>query len=354
MSETAAPPQAPVSTGSTDVLAGMSAEQRQSWRLTGTLPSAPSDSASPPSDSESSLSTAESTPAEPVEQAASTDAPHPPASEPGTPKKANADTRKAELKAEIEGLLKQRRELQELIARESALRPSPGSDGTAASSPAPAGQTLAQVVDAPDLSAPALSDSDFFARFPDAQAADYYAYRARYEVLRERQVWERGQAQQSLKTRFAERMAETIQADPAFWSKQDPRVIALKPLDLLEPGERATPLHYAAQEIVTLAHPARVIAHLTAHPELLESIQHGTPAGAIRTIARLDATLATPSATPESSAGPSGPPVSLAPPPPATLGKKPAQPVDELTEAIRRGDFTRYRELQNRQEMKRA
>jgi hypothetical protein len=74
-----------------------------------------------------------------------------------------------------------------------------------------------------------------------------------------------------------------------------------------------------------------------------------SPMQIAREVGRLEASLASP-------ASPTVPPpqvkvVSSAPAPPPTLGSKPSIPGDEIEEALATGDFRKYRDAMNRQEM---
>lgn len=325
----------------------MSPEERQTWRMTGTLPNL---SDAPDVDAQTSTE-ADSSPAKPVEQAASTDASTPPASETGTPKKNTAETRKAELNAEIKAMLA---EIDTLKATRESLRarPSADTDVNAAPSPAPQSASLEAVITAPDLSRPMLKDAEFYERFPDASITDFMRYTARYEFGAVEQAKSAQQAQRSRVEFYNKAITKAVDEFPNLESRVPTVLRDVAPVELLKPGEAAGPLNYAMQEIWNSDKAGQLLIHIADHPDVLTKIQQSRSAAeTIRTIAQLEARLETASVSPPA---PAGNPVSLAAPPPSTLGKKPAQPADELTDAIRTGDFARYRELQNQKELKRA
>ena len=339
---------APETTSSPDVIGSMSDSERQTWRMTGTLPNL---SDAPDSSDAQTSTDAASSPAQPVAQAASTDASAPPASESGTPKKANAETRKAELAAEIQALLKQRDQLRADVAS-PAPRPSASPDVPAASSPAPQSRTLQSVIASPDLSRPPLSDTEFFTEFQDATVADYTRYVTRDELMRARRDDEAQRQVETSVSRFRSKMDAVVKVDPKLMDRL-PASLDVHPLELMPAGQQPGPLNYALQEILDADAPvaAKLLAHLIDHPEIVNTIQRGSARMAIRTIAQIEARL---ESSPVPPAAPAATPVSLAPPPPTTLGTKPAQPADEIADAIKSGDVARYRELMNRKDMARA
>lgn len=336
--ETVAP-----ASSTTDVLGAMSSGQRDHWRMTGELPKGDDQAASPAPTSESDVR-GDSSPAKPVEQAAETAASTQPASEPGTPRKNNAETR-------IRELLAENKRLQEQIAS-SAPRPTAPSDVRPESSPAPQPPSLQQVILSPDLGQPVMEEGEFFAAFPDANVRDYARYVSRYEIKAEQQELARTTHVHDRQTFYQSAYEKAITAIPAdVQAKLPPALIEAHPRELLPSGMPEGPWNYAVQEIFASERAADLLTHLANSPDVARQIaQSKSPAETIRIVAQIEARLS-PSVN---SPAPAGNPVSLAPPPPATLGKKPAQPADELQEAIRTGDFARYRELQNRKEMRSA
>lgn len=320
-------------------LDSLSSADYDTWRLTGDVPAPPAPAPPTPD--------ADSSPAEPAAQVASTDAPTPPASEPGTSSpKSNAETRKTELSREIEELLARRRQLRdELDADERRRTSPPASDATtAASSPAP-DRTLAQTVAHPDPRTPLFTDTDFFAKFPDATLTDYTRYVARHEFASEQARAQVLSEQSARLNGFYTQKAEAEKANPQFWASITPAVKGLVPVDLLPPGQMPAPLNVVAQEIVTSNVAMKLITHLSTHEgELHRLASLPTPQAIAREIGKLEAKL--------DQTAPPIKAVSSAPPPPSTLGSKPATSVDdEADQALREGNFERYRAVKNREEL---
>lgn len=317
-------------------LDSLDSSQYDHWRTTGTLPS-----------SEESTSTpkAESSPAQPVEQADRIGVVDPPASEPGTPSKPNAETRKPELESDIRDLLAERARIKADI---EALRSSkPTVDATPPASSPGTARPLIEAIKSPDIDRPPLSDAEFFAQYPDATLVDLNRYAARYEILSDRRHAEVTQTVQGRTSGYTAKMADALKADPQLWTSLDPRLNAA-PVDVLPAGVTPTAANALAQEILTCDDPAAVLKHLTAHPEALTRLLAAPNGLAIaRGLGRIEASLSSTAQQP----APAGDPVSLAPKPTPSLGKKPAQPADELADAIRTGDFAKYSELTNRKEL---
>jgi hypothetical protein len=306
-------------------LDAMSAPDRDAWRLTGKVPSR--DTASPdPS------SPAESTPAEPAAQAASTDAKDPPASEPGKPAKRNAETRKAELQAEIEGLLRQRAELRASVAPPAQTRPQD----------APAASSTASETDADEF-------PDFDAWLQAHEGKSYEAYTrdlARHVFAQERAQQEREREIVTRVSTFKDQTEAAVKEDPQFWQSLDPEIVNLRPVDALGPGEPVTPRNVLAQAILDSEMAPKLLRHLSDHPDELALVDRMTPAAVVRYVGRIEgaSSVVTPPVSPK-------PIVTSAPKPPTTLGTKPAAPSNDLDDAVARGDFASYREKANRRDM---
>jgi hypothetical protein len=321
-------------------LESLSSSELASWRQTGhQFPSTPETPSTP---------TAESSPAAPDAQAVSTDTQPPAASEPATPKKANAETRKAELKAEIETLARQRADLQREIeslsqsrARPAAPPDAPPVDSSSTTQP----KTLDAILASPDPTVPMLSEKEFFETYADATVADLSRYVARYEIARARMQSDRDTAKASRDTAFKQALSEAEKADPDYWVKVKPVAVHLVPLDGLPAGKTPQPLNYAAQEILESPIGPAILAHLAAHPETMHELAASDPRQAIKTIARLEERLAKPV-----SVAPVVKTTSSAPPPPVTLGSKASMPSDDVDSAVQTGDFQRYKATMNRRE----
>ncbi len=311
----------------------LTAEQRQTWRETGEWPDAPTLSSSKPADS---------TPAKPAVQAASTDASSSTASEPVAPKKANADTRKAELAAEIQDLLSQRDRLRAEVQSRPA-RPSPDPDAHAASSPAPTKPSLTQLVNAPDPSQPLLSDAEFYEQFPNATIGDFAKYVTNHTVENRDQAKTAQQSRQSFFSAIQDVVKSVSNGDTAEYAKLMDTLQS--PVSLLKAGLDPLPVNYAMEEVFQSPNAKALTAHLIEHPEILDGLT--SQRDAIWTIARLDAQLDTPSVNSQPV------PVTNAPAQPAKLSGKSAAPVDELEQAIRNRDTRAYNRIMNSREAKR-
>lgn len=347
---TSTPDPAPAAAPS--VLEGLSAEERSHWRLTGEIKGASPSAVDPASHPSLSDVTPVSSPATPDnDQAAEIAASPSPASEPGTPKKSNAETRIKELLAKNAELLAQ---LDASKRRSESYAPSPTAprDVTVESSPTPQPVTLATVVQSPDVSRPMLGEEEFFQQFPDATLGQHGLYQIRYELARVKAT-ETQQARETARIASYQSAAKDVIANvPDTLLATIPQLINAKPVELLAPNETPTVWNYAAHEVLESKHAVALTKHLAEHPDEMAQLAATTsPLETVRMIARLEARIAGSSVSPPA---PAGSPVSLAPPPPETLGKRPAQPADELSDAIRTGDFQRYRELQNRKDLKRA
>lgn len=293
-------------------LESLNPTERDQWRMTGAFPE--------------SSDGAESTPAEPAAQAASTDANESPASEPGKPAKRNAETR-------IQELLREKKQLAERV---KALE---------ASSPAQA----VSVPDAPAASSPAPIAEDFpgydqWLEAPENDGKSYETYTralVRHTLALEQQQVARQQAITAKVGGFKARIEAVTASDPQFWATMSPEVIALRPLDVLDPSETPTALNYVAQEIIESPQAPLLMRHFSEHPEALAALASQSQTAVVRAIGRLEGQLITPSAPPV-------PFVTKAPAPVTTLGKKADTPPDDVQAAISRGDFQAYRDAENR------
>lgn len=320
-----------------DVIASLTPTERAAWRATGDLPKPKAEKTAEPS-----VVPAEATPAKPAEQAASTDASSSTASEPVTPKKANAETRKAELAAEIQALLKQRDELRASVT--SGDRPTSTDDAKRTTAePSPAAEvTVQQFVERPDPTQPRLTDAEFYTRFPDATIADFTEYVTAHRLGRERLQESRAQASKDFRGKLEGAIASAIKADPEFLTKA--KALPEPYTTVIERGEKPTPVNVAMEEIIRSPKSAELLAYVGDHPDVFDGLT--APMDAVRTIARLEARLETPSV-------PHTPVVKTttsAPPPPDTLGSKATTPADEVTAALASGDVRRYRRAMNARE----
>lgn len=66
---------------------------------------------------------------------------------------------------------------------------------------------------------------------------------------------------------FTGKMKAHLESDPDFWSRQNPDVIALRPLSVMGPSEVATPLNLLAEQFLTSENPVSLIEYFSQHPE---------------------------------------------------------------------------------------
>lgn len=338
MSTDAQPAASSPAPGPSPDLATLSVEDRDHWRLTGEIRETPKPAPADVPEPDPSASPAESPPAEPVEQAASTDASPEAASEPATPKPSDTHPK---TEARIRELLAERhqeRTRREALERELAdLRASRTTKEDVPPAPSPAS---------------AFPGYDTWAEaHPDGSYDDYML--AKFEHVQsikqteaqQRAATERIEAERSARVgAFLQRFDAAVSVNPALRERLNPAIVALKPVDALQPGEPVSPLNAVAQEILESSAPDKLLVHLSEHPEELEALSRLSPAGVIRRMAVLGAQLDTPAIPPPKT-------VSSAPAVTTTLGTRPAVPGDPVQSAIKSGDFSRYREAANAREI---
>lgn len=319
-------------------LSALSADERKTWRETGTLPS-------PTSPSRTS---AVSSPAVPPDAAASTEAQNPPASEPGTaPADDDLSSYKPKTAKRIQELLEENRSLRQERERYAATTPQPVPMPPPASTTA-APATVQQFISSLDLTQPLLSDAQFYERFPDATMTDLVRYTTRYELLADHAQQTVAAARAERIDGWRERTQQAVEHDPEFLSKVPPRLLALVPVEQIPPGVQPTAASFFAQEVLESPHGPALLRYVADHPEEEAALAAATsPVLMARAVARLEAKLERPSVHPQ----PVTPPSSSAPPPVETVGSRRTTPVNEADDALIKGDFRRYRELMNAKEL---
>jgi hypothetical protein len=286
----------------------MSSAQVAEWRKTG---DAPKDAV------------AESSPAEPVEQVASTEAVAAPASEAGQPtKKKNAESRKQELQAEIDGLLKTRAQLRaEVQAPIPVSRPDVH---PAVSSPAAAFPDY----DTWSTQQPPGSDVRY-ERYSAEFTLDVAAQKADAYQAQQRMQAEQREAEE-VKQAYLSQAEAFVQDHPDYWSK-------VNPITRDVPSTPTTEV--MGNAIARSSAPTKLLYHLGTHREEFQRIVNLPPGRAVYELGKLDAVLF----------GSSVPPVSRtsAPPPVDGLSTRAVAPVDDVDAALASGDFSRYKAAQN-------
>ncbi len=335
-------------TAYSDAVGSLSPSEKASWRLTGELPqtSDAPEADSAPADTSAPLTEADSSPAAPAVQDVSTDTAPPPASEPGTPKKANAETRKAQLNAEIQALLAKKKALETDLA--SSTRSSQAPDVRPASSPAqPETLTLDSVLTTPDLSKPRIPETAFYEQFPDASAGDYIEYVSTYKALSVLQADRHSQTQAQRQSSFEATIRAATTEHPDLPTLLPQPLQYAPPVELLGPGVSAGPLNYVMQEVYEAESPSAVLRYLADHPETVTALAATqSPRETVRMMGQITARVSASSVPPQSVVKTT----TSAPTPPHTLGSKAAPPVDEIKAAVAAGNSRRYNELMNARE----
>ena len=331
-------------------LDSMSSEQRRSWELTGTWPGSDVSAESSPAQTD----TPESSPATPVDRAASTDAKTAPASEAGKPvKEKGAKARNVELDADIQALnekLRIRKALREELAQTERVEPR-RPDAPRTSSPAPAQADHERYLAMPD--APREENFDSYAKY--SAALSTFITDQRWQEHQQRshqqtQIQRHVEGVRQMGEQAAARVQKAITADPDFATKVDDRLLAIEPASVRRlAGQPVGPMHVLAEEIAASDRIDQLLTHFST-----EEGRHDwrrlcdlSPAALLREFGRLEARL-------ESPAAPSAPQtktLSTAPKPAATLGARPSEPIDPEVAALKRKDFSAYAAAKNAKDL---
>lgn len=306
------PPTAPEVVSEPNPLAAMTPAERAAWRRDDTS-----------FDYGTKTSTddkpAESSPAPPAEQAASTDALPPAASEPATPPKKNAETR-------IQELLAERHALQARLDALEAARQSPAQTPKAESSPAPS-----KSPEFPDyVTWESHNSGQPYEAYLDARADFREAQRAQQRQQEETAAAAQREAQEAA-TAYHGRLQTFTQEHPDF-----DQVIA--PLAVI-PG---SPTVNALFEAIQASENGPALAYrLGSDPAVRTRLIGLPPRLAVYELGKLDASLSVAASTP-------APPVPVkhttsAPPPPRLVSQRPAEPADPVRSAIEAGDYRAFK-----------
>lgn len=292
--------------------------------------------------------------AQPEDQAASTEA-KPAASEAAKPRK-TAEDRKRELAADIDNDLKRRARIRDEIAREEArlqaLRQPPSQETrpTPASEPAPADD---------------FPDYDSFIGLPGNEDKSYETYireLARHEAdqryeARKREESEKAAREQETKSRD-ERIAKlteqiTAEGGDEFLESLAPEVRQLRPSWAIrdEKGqwtEQPNGYHALTDRIYASPVGAQLLRHFSDNTADLHRIAKLHPEEFYPALAEIEVGLKSASKAKAGLVQP--PPVTTAPDPGTTLGRRPAQPADEITSAVNRNDYASFEAAQNKRD----
>lgn len=321
---------------------------RAAWLETGAIPT-PSDAV------------ADSSPAEPAEQAASTDASLTAASEPAKPAEKKAtpglDARETEVHARI-ARLKESLALADHLEKQLQAKTQPKSDAPKAesSTAATVGLTKAEYqtyLDMPD--APKLGDFQEIEHHTAAMAL--FIARKEADATFERKFGEISKSASERETRLRDVSERVGRADAAYKAyleatpdadqKIDPRLAQIVPASLLEHPAEAKPHNILADAVMDSGVPGQLHAYFstpdgTKHWQSLLRLAGNPQAVAFefgKLAARFDSRAAS-SATPPKT-------VSTAPEPVEPLGKRPAAPPDDAESALLSGDFEAYERAMN-------
>jgi hypothetical protein len=349
VADTTAPVSPDVTTGTSPVTAPVSApkveritdpgqmseSQRADWKLTGNIP-------------EKSSSLAASTPAKPAEQAASTDATNPGASETPKPPKNNAETRKQQLQESIRADAKRHADLRLAIAREEgrleALRQGKNPDVPQASSPAPA--------DEPRFEFPTFDQ--FVEQHAEASYEDYIDARtdarSKFHEQRSQDLETRTKAETELAT-HVETFRKQFVDDPTLATQIAPVVREIIPTSLLPRGTKANGRSELGEKFLKSPVGLPLMRHFSSHPEDLQRFDAMGPEEFYGELAILERELKTASTKAAAPAAPPTNTITNAPTPPTVLGTKPTESADPIKAALARGDFDAYRDLKNKAEI---
>jgi hypothetical protein len=297
---------------------------------------------------------ADSSSAEPVEQAASTDAQtDTPASETGRPQK-NAETRIKELLAK-EKAAAARAEAAERRLAELEARPSQPDAKRAEPSPAPVGK-----IDYPKELA---SYDDHLAAHPEASYDDYMDARADYRTDQREQLKARATQEETARTQAAETVRqrdarakqqfdEAVKADPDFWTNVSDEIKALRPTDSLRDPKtgkftgQVNRGNVLADEILKSDVAPQLMRHFSDHPEEMRRIL------ALPEYDDFKEALVSLKLTLKGSAKPAEPPtpqLTQAPKPPTTVGSRTGVPADAIDAAVAADDVAAFKAAKLRQ-----
>jgi hypothetical protein len=277
---------------------------------------------------------------QPSEKAADTAASVKPASEPGDPSghKGNAETRKAELKAEIDALLKQRAELRRETAPPAAAHALP------ASQPAPKAEGEPQYA---DFEADPATYPDPYAAWMDAR----FEWRAaQAEARATRAVEER--LQQEASTRELKQRTSTLQsridaavtADPTLPERILSDQFDAVPSSLLQPGDPVSPQNDLAEALLDSEQPTDLMVYLSEQPkELAALLTSASPRAFWRTLGQIEGRMSAPKRTAPKT-------ITDAPTPPPTVGTR-HESGSSLDVALKTHDQAAYNAERRRQRL---
>ena len=292
---------------------------------------------------------AESSPAKPVEQAASTDATEA-ASEPAKPAKETKGLdareqqireRQARLKADLAETDRLERELADRQARLRAPKP----DATPESSPAAEKRVFEQY--AADPKAPKLESYEDY----NAWAIDMMDYVTDRKLeARETEAQQRSaeyakhrELETAVKT-TSERVKAFAEQTPDFQTRVRPELLNLVPISALNEGDPIGPHNFIAEQMWRSEYPGELALHFSEHPEDFQALMAlPDPAAITRRIGRIEARFEqSQSNSPARALSPVPKTIPDADELPVVIGKKAPITASDSESALKSGDFAAY------------
>jgi hypothetical protein len=300
-------------------------EQYAEWRASGKMPEAPTEAESASADT-----SATGAPKAPAETA--------PASDPAKPqeqaKPKGAESRKAELAAEIQDLLKKRRELRDEVERgvKPAAQP-PAAAPAAVQDPEPIFN---------DILAKAASYEDAVQEFQRAHG--------KWMIRQDRSEQDRKARE---RTASEQRDIFLGKVEKATAAHEDFEQVVSAATDLTFDS----PTGLAMKEAIDDSElPGELVYHLAKNPSEFHRIAKLSPVKAIRELGKIEETLAGTTAPTNGASGTASAPVlrkqTNAPAPITVLAAKNTAPTDEAFQAVKDDDFTRFKQLEDARELK--
>jgi len=317
---------------------------RSAWLQTGVMPG-----------NSSAEKDADSAPAQPVEQAASTEVPSKADSEPAAPAKAiGAEARIPELlrdRAEERRLRLDAQARADDLERRLAALERPAPDAKPGSSPE--GTTKAEWQRYAEM--PEAPKEDAFERYGDYTAAmSLFIGKqlfAEHEQANQRRAQQQQTEQQIVQkfTKAHEAFNGYLKENPGAKDKIRPELLDITPISMLRPDEPAGPHHFIAEQVVESSVNGPLLEYFSTREgaEHWGRLMTQSPDAIVREIGRLEGRFLT-----RAAASTATPPktVSTTPDPPETLGRRPADPVPDADAALARGDFAAYADAMNRRD----
>lgn len=296
----------PAPLDSSDYLASLSESERTAFfestpaeraaRMAKPETAKPTKSANAPTPSDAD---ADSSPAQPVEQAASTDASPEAASEPAAPAKETKglDAREKQIRERQAALREQLAETDRLereLADRQARLTTPAQKPDAiedSSTPAQAKRVFEQYVN--DPKAPKLeSYEDYNAWAIDMM--DYVTDRkldARETASRERLDQQRQDTELRMAVETSKQRVKAFQEKtPDFAARVNPKLLDIAPISALREGDPIGPHNFIAEQMWRSEYPAEFALHFSEHPEDFQALMEmPDPAAIVRRMGRLEA-----------------------------------------------------------------